>query len=323
MKIVFVTGASSFLGNNLLVYLLQNKYKVIAFVRSEKNLINLKHENLKIVLGELADVKLLEKYIKQSNYVVHTAANTSQSLLKLKDYHAVNFEATRIIVELCKSENIEKLVYIGTANTYGFGSEKEPGHELSPMKYPFSKSLYALSKVESLTYIRAASKELNISILSPTFMLGGLDYKPSSGQLVLSALNKWVVFYPKGGKNFIHVMDVVKCVEESFTHSESSEEIILANENLSYKSFFKKLIKYNQQKSILIKIPNSLLYLAGLLGELIRFLGFETQLSKANTKILMVNNYYSNAKAKQSFNTSFLPTDRAVVDSVDWFNLKS
>mgnify|MGYP000689706787 CR=1 FL=1 len=135
---------------------------------------------------------------------------------------------------------IEKLIYIGTANTYGYGSLDALGDETKPMRYPHTQSLYAQSKAEAQKCIDDASSKINIATLSPTFMIGANDTKPSSGKLILAVLNKKIAFYPSGGKNVVAVNDVVHGIIKAFRLKESGRKLILANENLTYKTLFKK-----------------------------------------------------------------------------------
>jgi len=108
------------------------------------------------------------------------------------------------------------------------------------MHYPHTQSLYAQSKAEAKKCIDFASSEINIVTLRPTFMIGANDTKPSSGKLILAALNKKIAFYPLSGKNVVAVNDVVHGIDKAFSLKESGLKLILANENLTYKALSRK-----------------------------------------------------------------------------------
>ncbi len=319
MKCVFVTGANGLLGTNLVLLLLKQGYEVKAFVRKKERFIHFQHKNLRINEGDILDRQLLEKEIGTCQYVVHVAAVTDQDLLTLNDYRKINVQGTKNIVDACKAQKVEKLVYIGTANTFGYGNLLKPGYEGMEMKKPFTKSLYAMSKMEAQSLVDRSAKTINITTISPTFMLGAYDTKPSSGELILKALNKKVIFCPSGGKNFVHVKDVAKAVIKGLELKTSGENFIVANENMSYKTFFSKVARLNNQKSIFIVIPDFLLLAAGEAGEIFRGFGIKTRLSRVNTKILTTKNYYTNFKAVSRLNLTFTPIDEAIRDAIDWF----
>lgn len=319
MDKVFVTGANGLLGTNLILQLTEQGYSVCALVRNKKSFFNPNLNNLTLIEGDLANSSKLANQMKDCQYVVHIAANTSQKLLKLEDYYNTNVLGTQNIIDACIESKIKKMVYIGTANTYGYGTELDPGREEYPMKNPFTKSLYALSKNQAQEIVDRAT-QLNITTISPTFMIGAYDSKPSSGRIILVAMNKRFVFYPLGGKNFIHVSDVANAIIKAFDLNQSGQKFILANQNISYKDFYKKVIALNKQKSTLIPIPDFFIHFIGLIGDIFRSFGIRTDISSVNTKVLTINNYYSNKKIKEAINIIFTPIEEAIVDSIEFFN---
>lgn len=322
MEQVFVTGASGLLGTNLIIELLNRGFYVKALLRSKKKFIDFSDARLHLVEGDLSDLQLLNKEIAGCSKVVHAAANTNQSLLSSSDYFQPNVKGTENIISACQKNQVEKLIYVGTANTFGYGSLKDLGNEDKKMKYPFTKSFYALSKNKAQGIIDNASGGLNITTISPTFMIGPYDVKPSSGKLIIAALDKKIVFYPSGGKNFVHVKDVVQAVINGFDIRESGSKFIIANENLSYKTFFSKVISLNNQNTRLIKMPDSVLKSIGLLGDLARTLNIRTSASTINTKVLSINNFYSNNKANEELGIAFTPIDSAIEEAVKYLKGK-
>lgn len=315
---VLVTGANGVLGTNAVLEFLNRNYKVKALVRNRNKFIDLAHPNLELVEGDITDKNCLDSIVEGCQYVVHSAANTAQDLLHLMDYHDANVKGTENIINLCEKHKITRLVYVGTANTFGFGSLEAPGNEKRAIRPPFSESLYAQSKIQAQQLIDRAANDLDIVTVSPTFLIGAYDSKPSSGKIILMAQKK-VIFYPSGGKNFVSVKDAAIGIVNALEIGKKGEAYLLANENLSYKTFFKMVADQTGNKPMLIKVPNVVLLSAGIIGDLIRKLGFKTELSGINTQILTVRNYYSNQKAKKELNLSFTPIDEAVSDALSWF----
>lgn len=320
MDKVFVTGANGLLGTNLVLKLTKQGFTVCALVRNKNSFIKPNLKNLTLIEGDLGNLKQLKNQMKGCQYVVHIAANTSQNLLKVEDYYETNVQGTQNIIGACIENQIKKLIYIGTANTYGYGSKSNPGKEEYPMKSPFTKSLYALSKNQAQKIVDKAVIQLNITTLSPTFMIGAYDSKPSSGRIILMALNKRFVFYPSGGKNFVHVSDVANAIIKAFDLNQSGQKYILANENISYKDFYQKVVSLNNQNTILIPVPDFLLRFIGLIGDFLRCLEIKTDISSVNTKVLTINNYYTNTKVKEELEIKFTSIEEAIVDSLEYFH---
>lgn len=322
MDKVFVTGISGLLGTNLVIMLIERGYFVTGLIRNKSNFLKPIHRNIKLIEGDLFDLKKITNGMEGCKYVVHTAANTSQRLLKLSNYLPTNVIGTENIIKACIQTKVEKLIYIGTANTFGYGNLFELGNESKIMQAPFTKSFYAISKKRAQTIIDKSTNKLTITTISPTFMIGAYDTKPSSGKIIQLALNKRFVFYPLGGKNFVHVADVAKAIIKAFDIRQSGNKYIIANENLTYKEFYKKLFLINNQKTTLIPIPNYLLFILGLIGDFLRFFKIQTNISSTNLRILTKNSYYTNETAKNELNMKFTPITDAISDWLEFHNHK-
>lgn len=316
---VLVTGANGLLATNTIIELLDRGYLVTGLIRNKSKFVSFKHKNLELCEGDITNVSDVEKAMANCDIVIHAAANTNQNLLKLSDYHNVNVGATKNILSGCLKNKVKKYIFVSTANTFGFGSKSDLGNESKEIKYPFSNSNYALSKLEAQNLLFKASKEIDIVVVNPTFMLGAYDSKPSSGRIIVMGLKKYLLFYPPGGKNFIHVKDAARGVVNAIDLGKNGESYLLAHENLSYKEFFKKVNSSSKKKPIMIKLPKPLLLFLGTIGDLIRKAGIKTDLSKTNMKILCVENFYSNKKAQKELKLTCMSVDNAIDDAIEWF----
>ncbi|MBD0825269.1 NAD-dependent epimerase/dehydratase family protein [Aestuariibaculum marinum] len=317
---VFVTGANGLLGTNTIIELLKEGYEVVGFVRHKKNFVGNIHKDLILKEGDLLNTPSIENAINGCDYVVHAASMVDPSNLYEKKFFEVNVQGTYNVIETAIKQGVKKVVYIGTANVFGFGTLNDLGHEFKQMKPPFTKSYYSKSKKAAQDYIFSKRDEINIISINPTFIIGAYDTRPSSGKLILHGLNKRIVFYPSGGKSFVNAVDVAKGIVKGIKFGVSGESYIMSNENLSYKSFFKLLNEVQEQRSILIQIPKWLLVFAGYLGDVLRIMRFKTPWSSNNIKVICTNSFYSNSKSKKELGTSFSPIKKGLKEAVIWFN---
>jgi len=315
---VLITGANGLLASNVIVQLIKNGHSVRAMLRDEKNFIDFKHPNLSFIVGDITNYNDLELAINGSDYVIHAAAITSLDLLYLTDYHETNVLATKNIIELCIKNNVKRLVYVSSATCFGYGSLNNLGDESKTIKYPMSKMFYSLSKKEAHILVNNSSKELNVITVCPSFMIGTYDTKPSSGKIILMGLKK-VIFCPPGGKNFINVKDAANGVISALKNGECGQSYILSNENLSYKEFFKKVIKQSKSKSLIVPIPKGFLFIGGVIGEILRFFKIKTSISIASLNALTVKTYFTNAKAKKELKIDFSPIEEGISEAIEWF----
>ncbi len=118
------------------------------------------------------------------------------------------------------------------------------------------------------------------------------------------------------------VNDVVHGIIRTFSLKESGHKLILAHDNLSYKTLFKKIIEQNKQHTLLIPIPDLLLYALGYLGDILRFFKIKTNVSSTNLAVLRINNFYDNSKAMNELNMGFTPIEGAIQEAIFYFNGK-
>ena len=317
MKNVFITGISGLLGTNLATELLDQGYFVKAIIRDTSKYIGKNTSNLELIKMDLSGD--YSNYLKEADIVIHVAAETSTNLIRYADYEKINYEATVRLFEIAKEQNVKRFIFISTANTIGYGSLKHLGTETQKIKKPFSKLDYAKSKQKAENYLLKKQHGINVKVLNPTFMIGPYDSKPSSGKIILMSLNKKIVFYPPGGKNFVPVKDVVSAIINSFQHGKSGEKYLISGNNLSYKEFFKELKEITDEKQFLIPIPAPVLMTVGMLGNFMRQLSIKTSLSSANMKALCVKNYYSNQKSIRELKITYTSLSSAIKEAVTYF----
>ncbi|KMQ64858.1 dihydroflavonol 4-reductase [Chryseobacterium angstadtii] len=317
MKNIFVTGATGLLGTNTVIKLLQYDYSVIALVRKKSSWMGEESKNLRLIEGDLfSDIS---QYLQEVDTVIHIAAETRQDLLSYEEYKKTNYDAVLHLFAQAVAAGAQKFLFVSTANTLGYGNAPVLGCENTPQLYPFTHSYYAQSKLAAEDYLLKNRKATDVIIVNPTFMLGAYDSKPSSGKIIFWVWKKGVVFYPKGGKNFVHVEDAAHGVLNAVKRGRNGEKYLLANENLSYREFFRKINKITVQNPIMIAIPNRLLNFLGLIGDGLRKLKIKTNLSTSNMKALQICNYYNNLKSKEELGVQYQPVDQAIEDAVQYF----
>lgn len=315
---LFITGINGLLGTNLINELLDKDFKIKGLVRNKKKYHGKINKNLELIQGTLFDD--FTELLKGVDVVIHIAAITSQNLLDYYDYWQINYNASVQLFHAAINCKVKKFIYVSTANTLGFGTINNPGNESLSIERPFNRSYYAKSKLSTENHILNHTNKIDTIIVNPTFMIGPFDSKPSSGKILLMSWKKKFVFYPSGGKNFVHVRDVVEGIISSIKNGKNGEKYILSNENLSFFSFFKKVNTLTNQTPIMISIPKILMLTLGYLGDMLRILNIKTNLSSVNMKILNLHNYYSNKKSIEQLGVIYHSVDSAILDAIEYFS---
>ena len=317
---VLVTGANGLLGHHVVMELLKRKHTVNILVRSTKS-IHFDLASVNVFIGTFTDYRSLANAAQHCNAIIHIAAVTATNLLHYTDYESVNVQGSALVIKVANDLNIQNIVYVSTANTIGYGSEKNVADENCPIQFPFTNSYYAQSKLASEQLFIQASKQLNshIIIIHPTFMIGAYDTKPSSGKLIIMGYKRWLNFVPKGGKNFVPVTDVALVICNALVTHKNGEHYLVSGENLSFKTYYELQKKQANYKQLNIEIPNLLLKVIGKIGDIVRFLGIRTEICSMNLNQLIIREFYTNQKAKNELDLS--PTDLkiSIDEAISWF----
>lgn len=319
---VLITGASGLLGANLVRKMYAAGYSITILIRPTANIESIKDIPMEIHYGCLSDVNILDKAIAEVDYVVHAASLTTQWGVDFEDYKAINVTATQQLAIACLKWRIKKLIYISTANTLAPGSKVLPGNELNGFGLLHINSGYINSKYIALLYIQeqVAINQLPAVIISPTFMLGKYDSKPSSGQLLLHGIKNRILLYPSGGKNFVHVEDVCDAIINAIYKGINGEHYLVAGDNLSYKEFFQIVAQQTGIPQKRWRIPGAILRLVGRLVTLSKKITPNSiKLDYAAAYMLTLDNYYTGKKAARELSINYRPISTAIEDALTWF----
>ena len=319
---MLVTGANGFLGANLVRELVQSGVSVKAFVRHSANLKGLYDIPCEICRGEITSYDDIQKALRDCDSLVHAASTTSVSPLKFEVFERINVDSTKIIVQAALGQGNKRVVHVSTAAAFGAGSKENPGTEQSPFALREFRSGYVDSKVLAQEHVlkSVATHGLNAVVINPTFMIGPYDVKPSSGKIILQGLARGIQWCPKGGKNFVHVNDVVRAIARVLHTPEIGECYLIAGENLTYKEFFSKLNAIAGRKRIQMVLPRTIFRSAGSLVDMWnKITGERKPFTKNNAEILTLDNYYSGAKAIRELHIKSSSVDDAIRDALQWF----
>ncbi len=316
---ILLTGANSLLAANLIPLLLEKGYYVRGLLRRESGYKGPVHPNLELVEGDFTSDECLRQVLPGCDAVIHAAAVTSRSGRNYGEYYDVNVKATRRLLESAIDHGVPRFVAVSSADVFGYGSREIPGCELNEMSEPFASSYYSRSKYEALQAAVSYSDRIEVVGVAPTCLLGPYDSEPGPGRIITAAYGRKLVFYPPGGRNFVHSGDAALGVVRALERGKNGETYLLCSENLTYKEFHKKLGAVTGNKAIYIRLPRLLLYIAGGIGSSLRAMGLRTRISLPNMRILCVTAYYHNYKAMRDFGIAFRTAGEAIRDAIGWF----
>ncbi len=96
---MFVTGASGFVGANLVHELIMRGHSVKALLRPESDVRGLDGTAFERVNGDLLDIKALENGMENCDWCFHVAASYQLWMRNYKPMYQANVEGTRSVLE--------------------------------------------------------------------------------------------------------------------------------------------------------------------------------------------------------------------------------
>lgn len=326
MKTVLLTGANGFLGGHLCRELIRRGYTVRAFVRAGADYRVLNGLSVDIWTGDLQDTASVRAATYGCDYVVHAGALARVNPARSQEVVDINVVGTAAVLAAAVQAGVERLVYVGTANVFGFGTKQKPGDELSPYVGSRYGSDYMDSKRAATDLVLRAVREayLPAVLVHPTFMIGPLDYKITSNALLLALYRRQLMGVPAGGKNYVHVGDVATATVNALTAGRVGESYILGNENMSYREAFGLMASIMNVQPPMLLVPPVVATAIGWLSDLKHKLtGQLTALNSSMTAVANDGHYFNATKALDELHLPQTPVRTAINEAFDWFRQHS
>ena len=134
MKKILVIGGGGYVGSQLVPDLIEKNYKVDVydlFIYGE-NVLD-KNKNLKLIKGDIRDLKNLDEVIINYDVVIHLACISNDPSFELNPElgKSINLDCFRPLVEICKNKKVKRFVYASSSSVYGIKKEKNVNENLS------------------------------------------------------------------------------------------------------------------------------------------------------------------------------------------------
>ena len=243
MKNILLIGGAGYVGTILIPKLLSRNYKITCLdlmIYGESFLPN--DKNLQIIKGDLRNIKLLEKIIKNFDSVIHLACISNDPSFELDPElgKSINYDPFEPLIRICENTGVKRFIYASSSSVYGIKNEKDVHEEMS--LEPLTD--YSKFKVKCEEILQKYnSKNFHSTIIRPATVCG---YSPRQRLDVIVNILTNLGYHKKeitimGGEQLrpnIHIDDMADAyinVLESDTQKISGEIFNVGHENQSVK----------------------------------------------------------------------------------------
>ncbi len=323
---ILVTGGTGLVGSHLLYHLVSKKNTVKAIYREKSDLQKVKRvfsyytddfevyfRKINWVLATLNDITSLQNAFLNITQVYHCAAIVSFNSKDYLEMRKSNIKGTTNIVNLCISNQIDKLCYVSSIATIEKSLNKNSITEKNFWNTSVDKSDYAITKHGAEMEVwRASQEEVDVIIVNPGVILGSGFWNKGTGNLFSKIYNGFK-YYTTGVTGFVGVTDVVKIMIELMDSKLKNERYILVSENTSFKDLFFAIadtFKVKRPSKKVTKILSEIAWRIDLLKSSI--LNSTPMLSKYSARASHNKNIFSSKKIQMAINFTFEPLSETI-----------
>ena len=273
-KKIFVTGATGFLGSNLVKKLCNLKKDVTILIHENPKSSILDGFKIKRKKGDIRDYNALLKAMKGCEYVYHLAAITSSDPKLKNEIFSVNVAGTENVMKACLKLNIKKAVHVSSTSVFGFSrNERAKLNENSAFNFEGDSFLYGQSKKLAEKNVQHyVSEGLNATIVNPCSVVGPDDSTQSTSNLIKNIANGKIKFAFPGGACSIGVEDVIEGIILAMKKGKRGERYILAGEYMRLIDQYNIIANLLKKTKIRFELPRISYYPLYLLAAIMQSL---------------------------------------------------
>jgi predicted dehydrogenase/nucleoside-diphosphate-sugar epimerase len=255
---ILVTGASGYIGSEVVNKLVKEGFYVRAFVRPLSKTNSLERLGVEIVYGDITDSRTLRRAMEGIDVVMHLAAP-----LKGPQDFIVRcvVEGTKNVVEAARSSGIKRVIYMSSMSVYDYAKLRDGDAitEKSPLEeQPEQRGAYSLAKREAETIALAhlTDKSPSWTIVRPSMVVGkGSNMFSPAGVKIGNVL---LVFGSRSKHlRLVHVEDVARALVEIIQHASTAGRLytISSAGELTLREYIDRYIRIRYPEIKAIYIP--------------------------------------------------------------------
>lgn len=317
-NIAFVTGATGFLGLNLVEVLLAQGWRVIALHRAGSDLTYLRRLPAERAVGDVTDAASVRRALPRDvDAVFHVAGDTGLWAGNNDVQDRVNVAGTRNVVGAALEKRARRFVHTSSISAYGL--QRGRIDESAPQLGRVSPVNYQRSKYLAEEAVRAGlARGLQAVILNPAAILGRYDTRNYARLVTLIAQGR-LPGVPPGSLSFCHAREVAHAHLTAAERGRTGENYLLGGTDASLLELVREIGAALSKPVPRRATPAWVLRTLGALGALRgRLTGKPPTLTPEAARMVTREVFCDCAKAKHELGFRPVPLRDMVSDCVGW-----
>jgi len=317
-----VTGATGFIGANLVRALLETGETVRVLVRHGSDTRNIAGLPLEVVYGDMRQPASLRPALHGCQTLYHAAAHYSLWTPHPEDVYAINVEGTAHLLQAALDLGVEKVVYTSSVATLALPAPGALGDETKSLALSEAVGHYKRSKLLAEQRVLALYEQgLPVVLVHPSAPVGPWDIKPTpTGKIIVDFLRRQLPAYLDTGLNLIDVRDVAYGHLLAARRGRIGERYILGHQNMSLRDILQVLADVSGLPAPRWRMPYSVALAAGYISTGMAWITKQPPaVPLVGVRLARHPMYFSAHKAVHELGLPQSSIETALQQAVQWF----
>lgn len=319
MPLAFVTGATGFLGLNLVERLAAGGWEIVALHRAASDTSRLARFPVRRAVGDIADRAAVAAALPAgADAVFHCAANTAMWSRRYAQQWRDNVEGTEAVLAAARERGAQRFVHVSTIGVYGHGQGLVT--EDSPQIAPAGLG-YGPSKAAAEAAVKAAARAgFAAVVVNPAHIIGRYDTHNWARMIAMTAKGT-IPGVPPGAGSFCHAAAVADAMIAAAARGRPGQNYVLAGADASFVEVFRIIGRLTGRTVPQRAMPAAALRLyARLLTGMAAITGREPQITPAIADVVTGQARFSSARAIRELGYQPVSLEAMLADSYRWMN---
>ncbi|NIO21992.1 MAG: Gfo/Idh/MocA family oxidoreductase [Candidatus Aenigmarchaeota archaeon] len=271
-KTVLVTGASGFVGVAAVKRLLEDGYRVRAFVRKLSYISDLEKLGVEIYFGDIRHYDSFKTAVEGCDVIIHLAAAMK---VPAAEFEEITVGGVKNLIKIAEEMNVSKVIYMSSMSVYDIKGCKrrqwlDESHKLE--RRPRDRGPYTVSKTEAemLVLKEIPKSKTSWTVLRPSVIFGkGKKLWLNSLGYSFGVKIRIIIGPSDGNLRLIHVDDVVDAIILSLKNDSSNNKIYNLDhqDKITKREYINRYVVPKNGRGINLYVPYPLFYLGALCVE--------------------------------------------------------
>lgn len=253
----FITGATGFIGTNLIQELDKAGWEIIAIHRAHSDLSELKKcQNITLLEGDILDIESLRKAIPEKvDALFHVAGSVGHLPHAAENSrYGINQTGTRNVVSVALEKQVGRFIYTSTVLTYDFHAQ-QPLTENTPRNLWTTDAYMQSKRLADEEVDKGLEAGLDVVYMHPSAVFGAYDKATWSKMFLEIKRGLPLPVAPPGGLSACHARKVALAHVTAFHKAPRGRHYLLGGPDVSLLEILQEVARILNRPGPIIKLP--------------------------------------------------------------------